>query len=62
MASNDLNSCKTHVIYDFYWGAYMKFTSALQYCVEISCTESHQNRSRITESRGKILFTPLSTE
>jgi len=44
MASTDLNSCKPRVIYDFYWGAYMKFASAQQYCVEISCTESHQKR------------------
>jgi hypothetical protein len=61
MASTDLNSCKPYVIYDFYWGAYLKFTSAQQCCVEISCTESHQCRSRITENKGKNLLTPLST-
>jgi len=41
MAGTDLNSRKLHVIYDFYWGADMKFTSAQEYFVEISCTEIH---------------------
>lgn len=41
MADTDLNSRKPHLIYDFYWSTYVKFTSVQEYYVEISCTEIH---------------------